>query len=811
MTVLTTDTMSGRTVSSGWGTASDGTSIWGGSASPLASVSSGEARFVTSSPTSFPTEYVTNVLVADAEIVVRVSVGASNNFVYPMIRMQSANPNNCYRTAVLTTTFEIQKLVAGVTTTLKQITVTPPSPSSFYWIRFRVVGINLYAKWWADGSSEPASWMLSTTDTTFSSSGNYGIGATLGSTSSVQIDSLTVYQAYSLQTPTQSRFSIAHAQQLQAQSRFMINVVAPPTGQLANDTMIGRTVSGSFGTASDGSTYGTPYVNLHAVVGVGSNEASIYYDNNGTGIGSYSVMLGYLAARDVTCTMRFNFQSGTNGPEAYLYTRFIDSNNWYRARVLNTGQIYLQSIVGGIVTTTQVASTSISLNTFYTFKFQVQSSQMFIKIWRSSSSEPGSWTWQGTNTAISVAGQFGFGGTTGGTTLNTGVLIDSFLVTSLNLPSSLYVSTMGNDANPGTQSQPLATIQAAMNIAVPGTIVYVSPGAYTQPSGVSLTSNVSGTPAFPIQFISTVRWAAKIAVTGMYGTINGAYTVTNNGSYVSYSGFDITGDGRIGFLNNGNYVTIQYCRVHDIPAYNNGTSGGAGIDNANFTQVGNKIIGNLVFNIGSGTDIGVHGIYQTNSSALVQNNISYNNSGWGIHLFHNPSSCIVSNNLTFNNGYGGIILGADGGNTSDYNIVQNNIIIGEQGVAGAIKETSGIGTHNQYLNNIVYLCANVQGTSSPILIGSAEKTTGQPVGTLFTDPKLINYQSNGSGDYHLQSISPAIGVGITTNAPSTDYDNFLARIQHIDIGPLQYIIHALFPTVSRRTGLFPTTKRRQSP
>ena len=43
-------------------------------------------------------------------------------------------------------------------------------------------------------------------------------------------------------------------------------------------------------------------------------------------------------------------------------------------------------------------------------------------------------------------------------------------------------------------------------------------------------------------------------------------------------------------------------------------------------------------------------------------------------------------------------------------------------------------------------------------------------GTVTSNPLFVNYQTNGTGDYHLASGSPAIEAGSSTNAPTTDFD-----------------------------------------
>jgi hypothetical protein len=47
---------------------------------------------------------------------------------------------------------------------------------------------------------------------------------------------------------------------------------------------------------------------------------------------------------------------------------------------------------------------------------------------------------------------------------------------------------------------------------------------------------------------------------------------------------------------------------------------------------------------------------------------------------------------------------------------------------------------------------------------------GAVSGTITADPKFVSYLANGTGNYHLQSTSPAIGKGSTTYPLSTDFD-----------------------------------------
>lgn len=56
---------------------------------------------------------------------------------------------------------------------------------------------------------------------------------------------------------------------------------------------------------------------------------------------------------------------------------------------------------------------------------------------------------------------------------------------------TIYVSTSGNDANPGTQAQPKATLQAAFSAVADGGTVKVSPGTYNGKLNVALRSGIT--------------------------------------------------------------------------------------------------------------------------------------------------------------------------------------------------------------------------------------------------------------------------------------------------------------------------------
>jgi len=264
-----------------------------------------------------------------------------------------------------------------------------------------------------------------------------------------------------------------------------------------------------------------------------------------------------------------------------------------------------------------------------------------------------------------------------------------------------YVSTIGNDSSDGSSANPWLTIQHAASVVAAGDVVHVAPGTYVGPVIVS----ASGTSTSRIRFVSDSQFGAQIR------TSSADAVWTNNGDYVDIEGFDIAGDSStyLGIVNWGSFVRIIGNLVHDIPApnaYQTGR-GGAGIEHANYSAHDNDIIGNIVHDIGdyASPNPSVHGIYHANLRGRVWNNVSYRNQGWGIHLWHSAYQISVCGNLVHNNGYGGILVGGDP-DTDDFTEVKNNMVMynGRYGIS----EYGSTGTHNQYLNNVVY--QNVLGS-----------------------------------------------------------------------------------------------------
>jgi hypothetical protein len=340
----------------------------------------------------------------------------------------------------------------------------------------------------------------------------------------------------------------------------------------------------------------------------------------------------------------------------------------------------------------------------------------------------------------------------------------------------LYVAPTGSDSNAGTQAAPLKTIARADAKASAGYTIHVAPGTYkVAASGLTsagILTTKSGTAAARIKFVSDVKGAAKIVVSG----IGSAWS--SKGSYVDIDGFDISGSGRHGILAGGNNLTITNNFIHDLTVSGgcNG-NGGAGIDT--YGTVGNIVINaNVVRNVGYkmiGTCNTVHGIYVANAKNTVTNNVVSGNAAVGINQWHGATAGTIVNNTVFHNKIGILFGQGDGGMTtgSANNYAANNIVYDNK--TYGIVEGGKMGGNNRYVNNLV--------TSN----GTNLSVKGAVSGTITSNPLFVNYQATGTGNYHVNNGSPVIDRGTATLAPKTDVAGVARpRGAAVDIGAYEF-------------------------
>jgi hypothetical protein len=275
------------------------------------------------------------------------------------------------------------------------------------------------------------------------------------------------------------------------------------------------------------------------------------------------------------------------------------------------------------------------------------------------------------------------------------------------------------------------------------------------------------------------------------------------------------------------HVTIRNCKVHDFPAGGLGTSGSdyityegntiynnswftmyatSGISTINTKDIdantGYKIIirNNLVYNnktlipwkAGSGNfrlsdgngiiidaNNGSQGTFVYNGRTLVENNVSHNNGGSGIHSFQS-AHVDIRNNTAFNNGaivgYGEIF----GQSGSDIKIYNN--IMYARATQNVDKRTVGECNMNDrsalYVNNVYFNGAFFNVTSKEGVVSKGNKQGNPlylqlpviPASAVHTNISSFVFNIPAGFNLSLSNNSPAINAGTSEfQLPTTDF------------------------------------------
>ncbi|HYG99954.1 MAG TPA: alkaline phosphatase family protein [Terriglobales bacterium] len=343
-----------------------------------------------------------------------------------------------------------------------------------------------------------------------------------------------------------------------------------------------------------------------------------------------------------------------------------------------------------------------------------------------------------------------------------------------------YVGPTGVDAAGygSSPSTPWRTIQYAVNQAQPGWRINVAPGTYQE--RVNITK--SGTATARIVLKSTTKWGAKVTTTSSQGY----YHIGINANYVDVVGFDVYGTSTstagIGIDIFGSYNRVIGNRVHDLITSDcSGRGGLVGITvpwtgQTVATRKYNEITGNVVHDIHCTTFPGNKAgacIYIADQHNTVNNNLVYTCGSYGIESNHLTGWNKIINNTVANvpNGYGsaGIMMSAGGDSTytvvSDYNIVANNIVIdSNQGIAAYFGMNGSLGRNNVWSNNLTW--NNKANTTCKSGGYCPPDTNGLHVNPMF----VYKSYSGISGNFKLQSSSPAVNKATTTYAPTFDME-----------------------------------------
>ena len=390
-----------------------------------------------------------------------------------------------------------------------------------------------------------------------------------------------------------------------------------------------------------------------------------------------------------------------------------------------------------------------------------------------------------------------------------------------------YVSPVGSNSNDGSQAHPWRNVNWATShfgLGSGGTTIHVADGTYIEstsacgPIGVAMSFCLAkgGTSTQPVIVQCDNGLNGQAGHPGSPGhcklrmasnTGNSAMMWIAGANFATFQGFDIGGDSsnpatlvQAGIIihakdGNGHDITISQNYIHDISSgANDGNGFGNGcpsegmvVVNANNTggaiPVRNKFTGNFLNNgatLSNASCNQYHGMYLQGAQMTVENNIVGNVPGSALKIYPNVCSSVVSNNLVFHAGWWGILVKDGGyggcaatGYTVGLTSVNNNIAIGNgfnTACSGIMQPASGSGT-NSYHNNLllgnspndnINQMSSSASCLSTALAGAVGTLNGSNGATIANT--LVDYQADGSGDYHLKAGSVAIAAGSTTCA-----------------------------------------------
>jgi len=357
--------------------------------------------------------------------------------------------------------------------------------------------------------------------------------------------------------------------------------------------------------------------------------------------------------------------------------------------------------------------------------------------------------------------------------------------------STLYVSLNGFDNNPGSLSQPFATINHGVSLLQPGDTLYIRGGTYAEsllstiPGGTSWSAAVT-IATYPGETVTLLPNAGPDSVLYfsaasekyiiVQGLIIDATNVNHDAVKITYS----SGAGA------SSHLRLQNDEIKN--AHN-----GSGVLVTNDPSMGDNTDYNEFIHCAihdNGSNSLEHGLYLNSNHNLIDGCDVYNNGGYGIHFYKDStgsnsadvSDNVVRNNRVHDNG----IFGNNGSagilfSNGDSNLAYNNIVWNNP--RGIVVDFGA--TNSQILNNTIY---NNNLGSAGIDINWGTNTIVEnnisfhnananylddAAGTLQDhnlfgiDPLFVSPAVN---DFHLQIGSPAIDAGITLSQVPVDLD-----------------------------------------
>jgi Concanavalin A-like lectin/glucanases superfamily/Right handed beta helix region len=377
--------------------------------------------------------------------------------------------------------------------------------------------------------------------------------------------------------------------------------------------------------------------------------------------------------------------------------------------------------------------------------------------------------------------------------------------------AEIYVSPDGDDANPGTEASPKASLTGACAIAQPGdTIRFQSGTYYTSGPFGCWTNGASWDQPVTITTVpgAQVEWKKDPAASGSHFTTGSS---RSRMAYLKIIGEvvpDPTGltPGRRNFFINGLTVRGNANRVW-IEGIRIGKTG------SDCMNLGNDLIVRNVHFDDCSNDGDHHAVYSHTSDSLFEDNWVLDSSGYGFHFYNNkhntqaclvgvkedaesPTGCgnlrnIIRGNRFYRNSSGMII------NVGDGNQIYNNIFAQNRRAGLRLGATNTLVVNNTFYKNqgntapceanlgqlVLHSSASGAIVRNNLVWGADQAAVCLPptIVNLIIDHNILSRTSDVPAfdarvvdaeayDFHLLPDSPALDAGIDVAEVTADHD-----------------------------------------
>jgi hypothetical protein len=306
-----------------------------------------------------------------------------------------------------------------------------------------------------------------------------------------------------------------------------------------------------------------------------------------------------------------------------------------------------------------------------------------------------------------------------------------------------HVATNGSDSNPGSQAQPWATVQKALETLQPGQRAQVHAGTYTQALDLTRACTASAP--------CTVEGAPGEARPVLRITNDHVLRAESSAAYWRVRGFTF----RDSNITSGGLVDLygHHLEISDSELTAAGDQGFYLDEGSSNVQ----ILRNWIHNSGLGRMHQSHGIYLQGNDHLVADNLIHDMpTGFGIQVYDKNSRSIIVHNTAVSNGHAGIVVGGSGG--VDRIVVRNNIFAfnSTRGIQmDSTCPSDSVGDHNVLFGNGD---GDVEGGCSGF------DSSGGNIGA---DPLFADF---GARNLHLKPGSPALNRAALAWSTLSDRD-----------------------------------------